>query len=323
MRQDISYMMSSDDAIRATNDDAASCKRSAVQFKYWNDPYIQYFIRSSDRKAPEINRGYYARVQGIRLLMKQFLQLTECKCQIINLGAGFDTTYWTLKDEGLCPQRFIEVDFEAVTARKCYYIQNRKPLLEKVSATVGGVLIAGSDLHGMDYHIVGADMRQLKQVTDKLESCSIDKNLPTLVVAECVLVYMETDHSANLLHWLAQSFQTVFFVNYEQVNMADRFGQVMVENLRARMCSLHGIKHCLSLDTQKQRFISQGWQGAEAWEMNTVYANLPAADLHRIEALEFLDEHELLQQLFHHYCIVWAYKDGATLGLEKISFLKI
>ena len=67
--------MSEDDAVRATNDDAASCKRSAVQLGYWKDPYIQYFIRAGDRKAPEINRGYFARVKGIHVLLRQFLEV--------------------------------------------------------------------------------------------------------------------------------------------------------------------------------------------------------------------------------------------------------
>ena len=66
--------MTDDDAVRATNDDATSCKLSSVRRGYWKDPYVQYFIRSSDRKAPEIHRGYYARVHGIKTLLKQFLE---------------------------------------------------------------------------------------------------------------------------------------------------------------------------------------------------------------------------------------------------------
>ena len=62
-----------------------------------------------------------------------FLQVTKGACQLINLGAGFDTTYWNLKDEGLAPQNFIEMDFSAVTMRKCQYIKTRKPLLEKIT----------------------------------------------------------------------------------------------------------------------------------------------------------------------------------------------
>lgn len=62
------------------------------------------------------------------------LQLTKCNCQIINLGAGFDTTYWNLKDEGLAPLNFVEIDFQGITNRKAYYIKNRKPLLDKLQS---------------------------------------------------------------------------------------------------------------------------------------------------------------------------------------------
>lgn len=35
---------------------------------------------------------------------------------------------------------------------------------------------------------------------------------------------------------------------------------------------------------------------------------------YRIEALEFLDEKELFEQLMQHYCICWASKDSSNLG---------
>ena len=53
---------------------------------------------------------------------------------MINFGAGFDTTYWNLKDEGCSPQNFIEVDFPGVTTKKCYFIKSKKQLLEKLSS---------------------------------------------------------------------------------------------------------------------------------------------------------------------------------------------
>ena len=59
-------------------------------------------------------------------------QVTKCQCQIVNLGAGFDTTYWNLKDKGLVARNFIEVDFQTVTSRKCYYVKSRKQLLDKL-----------------------------------------------------------------------------------------------------------------------------------------------------------------------------------------------
>lgn len=67
------------------------------------------------------------------------------------------------------------------------------------------------------------------------------------------MVYIETANCNNLLKWLSSNFVSAAFVNYEQVNMNDRFGDVMLGNLRARGCNLAGVESCLSLDTQISR----------------------------------------------------------------------
>ena len=66
------------------------------------------------------------------VLTKHLFQVTKCKCQVINIGAGFDTLYWNLKNEGLAPSSFIELDFPDVTMQKCHYIKTRPPLLKTI-----------------------------------------------------------------------------------------------------------------------------------------------------------------------------------------------
>ena len=44
-----------------------------------------------------LSAGYYARVKGMHTLLDQFLAKTECNCQVVNLGAGFDSLFWLLK----------------------------------------------------------------------------------------------------------------------------------------------------------------------------------------------------------------------------------
>lgn len=61
------------------------------------------------------------------------MQRTGEKCQIINLGCGFDTLYWRLRDVGHMVQNFIEMDYPTVTAKKCYQIKRSKVLLEKLN----------------------------------------------------------------------------------------------------------------------------------------------------------------------------------------------
>ena len=41
-----------------------------------------------------------------------------------------------------------------------------------------------------------------------------------------------------------------------KVNMTDRFGDVMLSNLRSRGCSLAGVEACASLKTQEDRYLS-------------------------------------------------------------------
>lgn len=64
-----------DEAVQATNDDASECKRCAVQMGYWEDRYIQHLVRGRERKAPEINRGYFARVKGVNMLLNKFMKV--------------------------------------------------------------------------------------------------------------------------------------------------------------------------------------------------------------------------------------------------------
>uniref|UniRef100_A0A672H5H9 Leucine carboxyl methyltransferase 1 n=1 Tax=Salarias fasciatus TaxID=181472 RepID=A0A672H5H9_SALFA len=316
-RQQFTDSDTADEAVRATCDDASTCKRFATSKGYWRDPYIQYFIRSvGERKAPEINRGYYARVQGVNHLLDAFIRRAECNCQVINLGAGLDTTFWRLKDENLLPRKFFEVDFPTVVARKIHHIKTKPPLSRAIIEThsTDSLLLDAHSLDSDRFCIIGVDLRDISNLDEKLKKFQLNPELPTLLLSECVLVYMTPSHSSNLLHWAAETFHTAMFINYEQVNMSDRFGQVMIENLQRRHCTLAGVEACQSLESQRERFLKNGWEHADALDMMTVYSMLPADDVARMERLEFLDEKELLEQLLQHYSICWASRDKLSLG---------
>uniref|UniRef100_A0A673IWQ9 Leucine carboxyl methyltransferase 1 n=1 Tax=Sinocyclocheilus rhinocerous TaxID=307959 RepID=A0A673IWQ9_9TELE len=276
-----------DEAVRATCDDASTCKRFATSKGYWTDLYVQYFVRQiGERKAPEINRGYYGRVRGMNLLIDAFLKKTQCDCQVVNLGAGLDTTFWRLKDENIMPKKFFEVDFPMIVARKIHHIKTKPPLSKPLIEThsTDSLLLDGHSLDSDRYCIIGADLRDLPALEEKLKKFQINPELPTLFLSECVLVYMTSEQSSKLVNWVADTFPTTMFINYEQ----------------------------------KERFLSAGWESVNALDMMTVYSVLPREDVTRIERLEFLDERELLQQLLQHYCICWAVKDKLSLGEASI-----
>uniref|UniRef100_A0A9N6WS37 [phosphatase 2A protein]-leucine-carboxy methyltransferase n=1 Tax=Alona affinis TaxID=381656 RepID=A0A9N6WS37_9CRUS len=208
-----------DEAVRSTNDDASTCKRFAVQLGYWSDPYLPLMVKGAERKTPEINRGYFARVAGITTLVHKFIKAMNGDCQVVNFGAGFDTLFWKLQDAGLRVKKFVELDFPNVTSRKCHYIKNSPKLMQALQTEDGDeVRYNSSDLHSDVYHLVSADLRKLAEVEAKLVESSIEFGRPTLFLFECVLVYMPLQLSNVLLQFIANKFTTTFCINYEQVH---------------------------------------------------------------------------------------------------------
>ena len=99
-----------------------------------------------------------------------------------------------------------------------------------------------SDLHAGNYHLVGADLRQSNELDQKLETCQLDYDIPTLFIAECVLVYMSANASSSLLKQIVSKFRQPAFVNYEQFRTSDAFTKVMEQNLGERGIQLHGLE---------------------------------------------------------------------------------
>ncbi|VDO77293.1 unnamed protein product [Heligmosomoides polygyrus] len=313
-----STSFSDDYSVQRTNDDATQCKFAAVQLGYWKDEFLSRFAYSGGgndtRRDPEISIGYWARVSAVNHLVERFIDKTEGQCQI----------------------KFVDVDFSSVTAKKIRQIRKpgspdlvslfsepRKHFNVIFSVTFSFVGVAETiieafpaketqhtDLHCGDYHLVGADIRQWAEFKAKLDSVGIDTTLPTLFLAECVLVYMSVDQSAQLLKNISDYFDTVVFVNYEQVRIKDAFGSVMEKNLEQRGIQLPGLPACNDVETQRERFLSNGWKDVTVIDMNIVYKKLlPQDEVDRIERIEHLDEMELLRQLLDHYCIGYAVND--------------
>lgn len=319
-----------DEAIVATNDDAALCKYQAVSKGYYEDPYLEQFLtlkarNSSPRKAPEINRGYYARSASIAYLVEQFIGANPM-AQIINLGAGYDSLYWRLKSHNFLRSNedeskietsinYVEIDMSVVTVHKIMAIKRHQEL----SGLLKSMQFKGEGLHSDGYNLISFDLRQVDKTSLRqklMEDCKLDPKRPTLCIAECVFIYMPNQDSSSLIKWLAENFDHLSILNYEQCNMEDRFGDIMLANMNARHCDLMGVEACKSLESQTGRFISNGLKQTKAWTLLQIFKKcLAPAEIDRIEKIEFLDEKELLEQLLHHYCIVL----GSNQELDWVS----
>ena len=309
-----------DVSVQATGMDAIVSKFSAEKKGYFQDPFLKYFAPSSaQRRAPLINRGYYARFKAIDTIVHRFLSTESSrKHQIVVLGGGVDTLFFRLaaNDKAFSEKAAAyDIDFKAVTKRKIETITTNEELRGLIDLPEGEMAglpqsDAPDSLHSTSYHVIPADLRDLPHLTETLQKSGIDGTAPTLFLSECVLVYMKAQFSDALISWAGKNFNRGVFVTYEQILPNTQFGRVMIQNIERRGCPLHSIHKYPTLISLEQRYTSLGWSHCTALDMNQVYYDfLPKEDVVRVQRIELFDELEEWHLIQGHYSISVAIND--------------
>jgi hypothetical protein len=102
--------------------------------------------------------------------------------------------------------------------------------------------LGGQALHSSRYHLLPCDLRNPPaDIFPGLFKDYLSPTLPTLLLFECVLVYMSPEASSILIQWFVDFFSpstrtplpgTLGCTVYEMFGLEDAFGQVMMNNLR-------------------------------------------------------------------------------------------
>ncbi|EKM53390.1 uncharacterized protein PHACADRAFT_163699 [Phanerochaete carnosa HHB-10118-sp] len=318
-----------DEGIRQTDSDAALARLSAVQKSYISDPFVRYLLPRGAHlqppRPPLINVGTYVRSEGIDQLVNGWLELSAKEgrqCQIVSLGAGSDTRFWRIAagPRAGTLAKYIEVDFAENTTKKAMAIRKSKDLSALLGKAEDVKLESGgTSLHSPRYHLLAADLRlspneSLAPIMTKSLPGSdplLSSDLPTLLIFECVLVYMSPEASESLIQWFVDYFSTsssgvLGGLVYEMFGLHDSFGKVMLNNLKARNVLLPGVEPYPDLASLPERFTRHGFTTSYAFTLRDLRrVCISKSELERISRLEMLDEIEELELVLQHYAITW------------------
>lgn len=174
----------------------------------------------------------------------------------------------------------------------------------------------GTTLHSSKYHLFPTDLRlpPAESIAPPLTSPSqgspiLSPDLPTLLLFECVLVYLTPEVSQALIQWFADYFASTSALGtivYEMFGLNDPFGVVMVENLKVRGVSLPGAEPYPTFESLSQRLTRHRFTTSKALTLREIRKTLISyEESQRISSLEMLDEVEELDLVLAHYAVTW------------------
>eukprot|EP01135_Chromosphaera_perkinsii_P002060 Nk52_evm21s216 gene=Nk52_evmTU21s216 len=271
---------------------------------------------------------------------------------------------------------FVEMDFEEVVMRKCSAIRRhavlQKPLRDKSKELDDedgevGYLNTGTAVHSRRYHLLAGDLRggEYQRVmgernsegeksgdgsgagvrrAGRLAQGVLDWDIPTLVLSECVLVYLPTNDSFGILEWVCQNFTRAAFFLYEPINPHNNpFMRVMQQNLVDRACPL--LSMVSTCQAQMDRFIEAGFTRGlvgsttmlDLWnrwmarannaglvttaaepteDSDPRYSGDVQGEMKRVCKIQVMDEFEEWELMMGHYCVAVAIHSGQLQGQE-------
>lgn len=292
--------------VQRTNDSSIVSKCSMASKGYVTDHFTGLFVAKCARRSPLINRGYYVRAKCMTQLFEAFHSAFGNEtCQVLSLGAGYDANYFRLKAASALPVncRYFEVDLSLVVANKRGIIESSTELRSLANAVTSG--------SRSQYSLLGQDIRDVVSLESGLRAAGLDFSVPTLVIAECVLSYLDTKHSDRLVQWTSSAFDIVALAVYEQVEPKDAFGIVMTGHFESLGSPLKSLRDYPNVASLRDRYLSLGYESCECISVSEYLGTLDAKEVSRFQGLEPFDEFEEWLEKCAHYAFAVSRKGRA------------
>jgi [phosphatase 2A protein]-leucine-carboxy methyltransferase len=239
--------------------------------------------------------------------------------QIISLGAGTDTRCFRLFSE---PRSRVityhEVDFPVINDNKFSTVSKQaalRALLPDPVYVEADRSWKAQSSNGSQLWCHGLDLRELAQAGGASKLNGIRNDIPTLLISECCLCYLQTSEAESVMKYFTDRIPALGIILYEPVKPDDPFGRMMISNLAARGVRMPTLDAYKEPAHQEIRLRDAGFAQVKVMTVDKVWDTwITEEEKGRVDMLEGLDEVEEWKLLAGHYVVAWASR-GA--GFER------
>ena len=228
--------------------------------------------------------GTYLRTASIDKFLSE--QLSNGPVQIVSFGAGFDTRFYRFEDNANL-KAYFEIDFDHIVKEKARMIAKH---------SLKSPLLIGADLE-----------KEFETVVEPRVKSALDPSIHTLIIMECILMYLNDEACSKMLTSLRSLFKSSKLLVFDPVFVGDRFGQVMESNLAQRGLSSQIFRKYPTIDAQAARFKALGWKPESVQSMSDLAKDEDFATTLREKSP--LDEYEEWNLLTLHYYLLVAHNE--------------
>lgn len=163
--------------------------------------------------------------------------------------------------------------------------------------------------NGNEYFCHGLDLRQLAQKENDVKLKGIRTDVPTLLISECCLCYLEISEGKEVVKWFTDKLPSLGIVLYEPIKPDDPFGKQMVSNLAARRIRMPTLDVYKQPKDQEARLRQEGFEQVRQMPVDEIWERwVSGEEKERVDSLEGLDEVEEWKLLAGHYIVVWGWR---------------
>ena len=305
---------------------------------------------------PMIKRGTFARVACVDKALRSFWEIVQSQAvaqqnehgivQVIVLGAGMDTTYFRFRQFIQQQQQqqgtnnshpslsWYEVDHATICRDKasridrklfsveplkdrewCYRIRDCSSSSDTIShnnplqATLG----TKTSCTLLTHNFKDTD----ESINSKLMALGCDPSAPTLLLSECVQMYLPISTAQSLWTEMSTTFSNATVVCYEPI-LGDShagFGKMMQANLTRAGLASSSLLQLRTLENHLQHLRAAGWTHGSAVDMWRAYQSiLTREEQQHANQCEWLDELEEFIMIMQHYSFIVASQTTCTVG---------